>query len=352
VKRVILVALVGLSVSAPAFGVVAPEVPGDLVVSKVDTTHYPQVTMIVAPPRLLAPRDLPADAFSVTENGERREVNVARLPNSGLQIALVLDPTVPPELFRAAQGAALDFVLRLPIGTRVALIDAGAPPEVTLPATTDLVAATRAVGDLTRRPDRAIYDAVRRADAELTPASQARHTVVVFTGGRDRSSSITLDALKRRLTVRGTSVYAIELSGGDTGGALATLAAGAGGESVRVASTELVGAYQRVADVLLNQYRVSFAARSRGRAQLSVGVAADGISGERSLGVELTALEGTSRRAGGAVPSERGGGRAVAEPLAAGVAIAMALLAGGLLVLLGRAGLRARSTPSSQRSAR
>ena len=351
-KRVILVALVGLSVSAPAFGVVAPEVPGDLVVSKVDTTHYPQVTMVVAPPRLLAPRDLPADAFNVTENGERREVNVARLPNSGLQIALVLDPTVPPELFRAAQGAALDFVLRLPIGTRVALIDAGAPPEVTLPATTDLVAATRAVGDLTRRPDRAIYDAVRRADAELTPASQARHTVVVFTGGRDRSSSITLDALKRRLTVRGTSVYAIELSGGDTGGALATLAAGAGGESVRVASTELVGAYQRVADVLLNQYRVSFAARSRGRAQLSVGVAADGISGERSLGVELTALEGTSRRAGGAVPSERGGGRAVAEPLAAGVAIAMALLAGGLLVLLGRAGLRARSTPSSQRSAR
>ena len=76
-RRVILVALVGLSVSAPAFGVVAPEVSGDLVVSKVDTTRYPQVTMVVAPPRLLAPRDLTADAFSVTENGESRPVSVA-----------------------------------------------------------------------------------------------------------------------------------------------------------------------------------------------------------------------------------------------------------------------------------
>ena len=243
-------------------------------------------------------------------------------------------------------------MLRLPIGTRVALIDAGAPPEVTLPSTTDLVAAPRAVGNLTRRPGRAIYDAVRRADAEFTAADQARRTVVVFTGGRDRSSSVRLDALKRRLAARGTSLYAIELSNGDSGGALASIAAAAGGESVKVASTELVGAYQRVADVLLNQYRVSFEARSPGRAQLAIGVTAEGISGERSLGVELTAPEATSRPAGAVVSSERGGGRAVAEPLAAGVMIAMALLAGGLLVLLGRAGLRARSTPSSQRSAR
>jgi hypothetical protein len=35
--------------------------------------------------------------------------------------------------------------------------------------------------------------------------------------------------------------------------------------------------------------------------------------------------------------------------LAATVAIAMALLAGGLLVSLGRAGLRSRSTPTGQR---
>jgi hypothetical protein len=338
--------------SWPASAAVAPEVSGDLVVSKVDATSYPQVAMIVAPPRLLAPRDLTTDAFSVTENGESRSVSVSRLPNSALQIALVLDPSVSPRVFRAVQGAALDFVLRLPAGTRVSLVSAGAPPEVTLRSTLDLVAAPHAVGDLAPRRGRAIYDAVRRADAEFVPAAQARPTVIVFTGGRDRSSRTAPDALTRELTSRGTSLYAIELSNGDSGGTLAAVAAGAGGESVKVASTELVGAYQRVADVLLNQYRVSFEARSQGRAQLAVAVAAQGISGARSLGVQLTAPEAASRPARAVVSSERGGGRAVAEPLAAGVMIAMALLAGGLLVLLGRAGLRARSTPTGQRGAR
>lgn len=357
VRRVILLALVGVSVSAPsmsvpAFAAVAPEVSADLVVSKVDTTSYPQVAMIVAPPRLLAPRDLTADAFTVKENGESRPVNVARLPNAGLQVVLVLDPSVPPAVFRAAQGAALDFVLRLPLGTRVALISAGAPPEVTLPSTLDLEAAPRAVGNLTPRRGRAIYDAVRRAGAEFSPADQARHAVVVFTGGRDTSSSTALHALERRLTSSGTSLYSVELSNGDSGGALATVAADAGGHSVKVASTELVGAYQRVADVLLNQYRVSFEARSRGRASLTIEVAADGIGGESTLGVQLTAPEAPPRPTRPVASSERGGGRAVAEPLAAGLTIAMALLAGGLLVWLGRAGLRSRSTPTVRRGTR
>jgi hypothetical protein len=359
VRRVILLALVGLSVSGlalsgmavpgPAFAAVALDVSSDLVVSKVDTTSYPQVSMVVAPPRLLAPRDLGAEAFSVTENGEARPVSVARFPNSGLQIVLVLDPSVPPNVFRAAQAAALDFLLRLPAGTRVALISAGEPPRVTLPSTLDLAAVPQAVGNLSPGRGRAIHDAVRRAEAEFRPGEQVRRTVLVFTGGRDTSSSIALDALRRQLTSTGTSLYAVELSSGDSGGALATVATEAGGRSVKVASTELVGAYQRVADVLLNQYRVTFEARSRGRASLAIRVAAEGISEERALGVELTAPEAAPDAARTVVSSERGGGRAVAEPFAAGLAIVMALLAGGVLMSLGRAGLRSRSTPTGQR---
>jgi hypothetical protein len=352
VRRFILLVLVALSASAPASGAVALDVSGDLVVSKVDTKRYPEVAMVVAPPRLLAPRDLSADAFSVTENGESRPVGVARLPNSALQIVLVLDPSVPPNLFRAAQGAVLDFLLRLPVGTRVALISAGAHPRVSLPSTLDLEEAPRAVGNLTPGPGRAIYDAVRQADGEFRPTVEARRTVLVFTGGRDTSSSTALDALERRLTSRGTSLYAVELSSGDSGDALASVAAEAGGQSVKVESTELVGAYQRVADVLLNQYRVTFAARSQGRARVGIRVAAGGISGESSLEAQLTASEAAPAPPRPVVSSERGGGRAVAEPLAAAVTIVIALVAGGLLVSLGRAGLRSRSTSTGPRGTR
>ena len=357
VRRAILLTLIAISLSAPsmsgpAVAAVALEVSGDLVVSKVDTTSYPKVDMIVAPPRLLAPRDLGPDAFSVTENGESRPVTVARLPNSALQIALVLDPSVPPDVFRSAQGAALDFLLRLPAGTRVALVSAGAQPRVTLPSTVDVAAAARAVGDLTPERDRAIHDAVRRADAELRAPDQARRTVLVFTGGKDSSSSTGFVALRRQLEASKTSLYAVELSSGDGGDALASVAAAAGGQSVKVASTELVGAYQRMADVLLNQYRVTFEAAGRDRVGVTVRIAADGISGESSLGVQLTPSEIASDPTPTVASSERGGGRAVAEPLAAGLTIVMALLAGGLLVWLGHAGLRSRSTPTGPRGAR
>ena len=108
-----------------------------------------------------------------------------------------------------------------------------------------------------------------------------------------------------------------------------------------------------MADVLLNQYLVTFEARSRGPARLGIGVAAGGISGHGSLTVQLTASQATRRTAPAAVRSERGGGRAVAEPLAATLTIAMALVAGGLLVSLGRAGLRAaRSAPTGPRGTR
>ena len=47
---------------------------------------------------------------------------------------------------------------------------------------------------------------------------------------------------------------------------------------------------------------------------------------------------------GGVVASERGGGRAVVDPLGAAVTIVIILVVGALLMSLGRAGLRSHST--------
>jgi hypothetical protein len=314
------------------------------VVSKVDTDAYPQVAMEVAPPRLLAPRDLNPDAFTVTEDNETRPATVTRLPNSDLQVALVLDPSVPADVFRDAQGAALDFLLRLPLGTRVALVSAGTQTRVTLKSTLDLPTATSAVGDLTPGSGRSLYDALRQADAELLQADGARRAILVFAAGKDTTSSTSLDAVGRQLRSSGTRLYSVELADGAGGDTLKSIAAEAGGQSIKVASTELVGAYQRVADVLLNQYRVTFQASSPGRARVGIRVVADGFSGESSLSVQLSATPPSSSADQVRATSDRGGGKAVAEPLAAGLTILIALFAGAVLITLGRAGLRSRST--------
>ena len=343
-RRLLLVAIVGTYLSTLASGTAGAAVPEDVVVSKVDTTHHPEVSLVVAPPRLLAETDLTAEAFTVTESGESRPVDVTRLPDANLQVVLVLDPSVPPTVFRSAQGAALDFLLRLPASTRVALISAGAQPQVIFSSAPDPQAAGTAVGRLSPANDRAIYDALLRANDEFRTADQARRTVLVFSGGKDTSSRTTLDEVTKRFAATDTSLFAVELGNGAGDDALASIAAEAGGQSMRVGNTELVGAYQRVADVLLNQYEVTFQSRSRGDTRLQVDVAADGFTGSSSLAVQFPALE--DEPGAGVVASERGGGRAVIDPLAAALTIVIALVVGALLMSLGRAGLRSHSTPT------
>jgi hypothetical protein len=326
----------------PAFAAENVEVTGDVVVSNIDTGAYPQVALEVAPPRLLATRDLNAGAFTVTENDARRDAVVTRLPNESLQIAMVIDPAVSDGVFRDVQGAALDFLLRVPLGTRVALVSAGRDARVTLPSTLDLGAVTSAVGDLAPGQGRALHDAIRQADSQLPVETGTRRAVVVFAAGADTTSSGSLDAVERQLRTAGTRLYSVELATGNGGDALQSIVDGTGGQTIRTGTAELVGAYQRVADVLLNQYRVTFRASSRGRARLGIQIAADDISGASSLAVQVGAPA-----AANPAPATLEGGGGRAEPLAAGLTIVIALLAGGVLVFLGHAGLRGRAAKAA-----
>jgi hypothetical protein len=345
-KRLLLFATLAMLVATPGFAMGALEVSGDVVVSHVDTDAYPQVALEVAPPRLLASSDLAPDAFTITENDAARPTTVSRLPNAGLRLALVLDPSVPAEVFRDVQGAALDFLLRLPIGTRVALVTAGKQARVTLRSTLDLGAVTAGIGDLTPGPGRSIYDGVRRGDAQLRGTAEGRRAVVVFGAGRDTSSSTSLDAIVRQLRSTGTRLYSVELTG-STDDALASVVGDVGGQSIRTGSTELVGAYQRIADVLLNQYRVTYPSTAGGPARVGIRIAAEGTTGASTVSVQPRTPVATAA-GGGAddvlTTSDRGGGRALAEPLAAGMTIGIALVAGLVMITLGRAGLRSRST--------
>jgi hypothetical protein len=344
-SRVLLAAIAAIAPSLLAVATSADAaVPEDVVVAKVDTSRHPEVSLVVAPPRLLSETDLTADAFTVTESGQTRPVTVNRLPDASLQIVLVLDPAVSSTVFRSEQGAALDFLLRLPPGTRVALLNAGASPQVAFPMAPDPQAAGTAMGTLDPGSGRAIYDALLRANDEFRAEDGARRAVVVFSGSKDTSSRTTLEEVATQFEATGTNLFAVELGTTESDNALASIAAEAGGQTMRVGATELVGAYQRVADVLLNQYEVTFQSQSRGNARLQVDVAANGFSGSSSVSLPLPALE--EEPAAGAVSSERSGGRAVVDPLAAALTIFIVLLIGALLISLGHAGLRSHSTPT------
>jgi hypothetical protein len=341
---VLLAVFAGITSMLFSVGTAGAAVPEDVVVSKIDASRHPEVSLTVAPSRLLSETDLTQEAFTVTENGAARSASVTRVPNTELQIVMVLDTSVPAAVFRTAQGAALDFLLRLPRGTRVAILSSGNERLVGLPLTIDLGAAINAVGDLDPGPGRAIYDALQRADSEFRPGDQVRRNVLLFSGGSDTSSSVDLDAVRKQMASTNTQIYSVSLGSGDGDDALASIAADAGGQSMRVGTTELVGAYQRVADVLLNQYEVTFQSQSRGDTSLQIDVAAGGFSGSSSVRAQFPGLaEDQEARS---VASERSGGRAIVDPLGAALTIFGVLFIGTLLITLGRAGLRSHSTPT------
>jgi hypothetical protein len=325
-----------LTMGGEAPAAVVTDVSGRLVVIEVDTVRKPDLSVVLAPPRLLSGRILAQEAFHVSVDGEERPITVTPLPIEGLQVAIALDPAVSPQVFRSAQAAVLDFLLRLPPGTRVAVVSAGPQPAATQAPTADFDVVTAAVGDLAAGQPGSLADALEVAESQFQPGG--RRALVVFSGGASNVSTFTLAPLVRRLETSGTDVYAVELSEPGGGDALTHLAGKVGGQTMRVLPTELVGAYQRVADLLLNQYRVTFQAHTEGQVRVQVRVSGDQISEQSTFSVDLSPPQ--PLRAAPIESDERAGGRALAEPLGAVLVIAFAIVGGLLLIGVGRAGLR------------
>jgi hypothetical protein len=86
----------GVLVAGLAFALVAPEAsaaPAAPAVLRVDTADYPAVVVRVAPrmPPSLTTVTVPTPAFTLVENGDRRDLSVAQGSTEGLEVVLLLD---------------------------------------------------------------------------------------------------------------------------------------------------------------------------------------------------------------------------------------------------------------------
>ena len=117
---------------------------GDRVrIVSVDSASHPAVTLMVEPPAALADTQLPAEAFTLTENGRRLPVTTERLGSSmsaqHLNVVLVMDTSgsMQGAPLEAAKAAAQNFVSSLPDGTHVGVVGFGDAPYVVAPVGSD-----------------------------------------------------------------------------------------------------------------------------------------------------------------------------------------------------------------------
>lgn len=266
-------------VRAPAVSLVGTETSGD------DVT----LTTVIRLPYADAGTVLDARSFSVTENGQPRSTAVALVPPDRLEVVLVTDTSeqLGAGGLAAARGAAVEFILGLPDGARISVVDAGTPPQVTVPLTSTVQQAVAGVGRQRASAGRALYDAVGTAARLPGGGGRARRVVVALAGGPDTASQKSVAAAAAELAAADAIFYGISLRYGDADDtAVGDLAAVSGGQLlVATAEEALVGLYDRVARDLGSLYELTYQSSARGPRRVSVALDTPLVQGEAAADI-------------------------------------------------------------------
>lgn len=253
---------------------------------RVDASHSPEISVTAVLPPSLAGRPLPASAVRVTGGGTSLTPSrVAPLSAGGLRLVLVLDQAVRPDLVAAQQGAIREILIRLPVGTEVAMVATGAEPKLLAPLSTDRAGAVAALLDLdpaTDAPADRITTGLDLARRQLLPARPG--DAVVAVDGRPTTKEVP--PAVSELARAGTAVYAVTF-GDIPAGYLDGLPGRTGGRAVHVpAANRLLAAYDAVVTEISNRYRIDFTSPSSGRQALELVVATDGFHGTTAFVVD------------------------------------------------------------------
>lgn len=312
----------------------AAEEPG-VTVETVDISGFPEVVLTVSPPPELAGVNVPADAFTLAENGQPRGVTVTRLAAEQLDVVIVMDTSgsMLGEPMIASKAAALSFVNRLPAETNAAVISFSDAPEVVSPFSTDRAATARAIDSLSASGETGLYDAVLAAVDLLSTSGGAQQSIVVLSDGGDTVSLAPIEQVVTRLTEANAGLIAIELTTGETDRtSLDRIARAAAGRVVSVSDPgALDSTYAAIAERLSNLYEIRFLSSGATRADLSVSVEFQGVRSSVLTPVEFPDIPRTGGPA--ALPE-------VAEVvpfIASGTAVpgGLLLVVGATLVLVG-----------------
>lgn len=244
------------------------------------------------PVRTLSPQDV-----AVQENGVARELSRLEVDARPLTVALVMDSSAAvASSFRLNfVDAALQFLLRLPEGSRYAIWTTGDRPTRIYDWGDNRGAAARALRRVIPQGGNTVLDALVEVSRDLKVREDARSAIVVVTGSGigfanyDRRQVVDLveDHPATVLAVvldEGRAVAAMPPPGDEVGGAdydyaLSSLAKSSGGVRETVLSAMAVErALRVVAAHLAGQYRVTYLAGSPRRdAKVEVTVALPGV---------------------------------------------------------------------------
>lgn len=258
---------------------------------------------------------LPPEAFKVTEQGALRdglEVEPIFEEAGALEVTVALAIDVsgsmagePLELTQAGASDLVEVLVPLGFDVRlvtfadeVALVDA--PPD-------DAAALVAAIEALTAGGETALYDAIERSLDVLAEVT-GQVNLVVFSDGEDTASTIARQDAIARSQADEVAINIVALESADfSAEAVEDLASLTGGQLLAAAeTTEVEGAFDRVAADLTSQYRLTYTSELVDTDVLELEVAVDHLGASETISYIVPNLRDASATAPDAAgPSTR-----------------------------------------------
>lgn len=262
-------ATLGVTGAAP----VAAQADG-IEVRSVDATGFPLVRAVVSGPTVTGD---PEAAFTVTEDGEERNVDVVRLRTNDLNLVVAIDVSgsMAGEPIAQAKAAVGELLRTLPTDVPVSLVSFGESAVIQHAFSTDRASLQAAVDALIAAGGTALYDGIDRSIAQLASRG-GTSAMVVLADGADSASQGTAEAIVERFasTPVAASFVALQTPDQDLS-ALQTIADAAGGEVVAVEqSAQFSEAFTRIAAGLGGLFELRWTSISEGEsANLTIAMA-------------------------------------------------------------------------------
>ncbi len=219
---------------------------------------------------------LPADVFSVYEDGVKQEVRFFNRSNLPIALSILLDTSASMEdKLQTAQNAAIGFVKTLRDQDLAQVIDFDSRVQIAQGFTSNVPDLEEAIRKTSASGSTSLHNAIYIALKELKKIQARsaddvrRQAIVVLSDGEDTSSLVSFDEVLDLAKRSETAIYAIGLRGrgpdhargsfNEADFVLRELSQQTGGRVFFAQNaSELVGIYGQIADELSSQYMLGY----------------------------------------------------------------------------------------------
>lgn len=243
----------------------AAEPQNIITIQRIDITRLPEIEVYLTVTDAKGNSVLGLTDLEVSVGLDAADQKIASLTSAitggeSLAVALLFDRSGSMKsALDQTVDAAVQFIRRLSVDDQMAVVSFDDQVRVESGFSGDQAALAAAVRSITPGKDTALFDALRAALELFKNVTTRRQAILVLSDGKDTRSRAKSDDVLVEAQAQGVAIFALGLGAAVDETVLRRFSDATGGAVLKASRPEeLLLLYQRIADQLKNQYRLTF----------------------------------------------------------------------------------------------